>query len=518
MGKILEIKIDNFSKEMTDSVRNENHNGFAFAYNFDIPEPSRLVARRSFTAITASNEQIYRFLYTKFKSGATVVYRLYGMGKSVSTADPILYQRELTAAGWTAVTGGEFATGDIEPRVFFYYKNYVYLFQAVNGTTSAVLSRFGDLTGTPSKTEDAVVTDFSGSDIGVVTNVAQPVHHPADDIAYFFMDNKVHKLNNTAWTANALTLPDNLKIVGAAPYGDFLAILCSPIESGTTESFLYLWDRDSSLTTISAKINLGVGDAYHIGSDDNGVFIAMIRKSIADLGEYNTKLVIKYYRGFLIEKEFSSASAAGYFKDILLNGASANQYLNSIMVGSGFYFPATLSTSKDSVKYDVIFKAKMVNGEVILSANTNYPSIAAGQSLNGIFELTGYFFVSYGSTPLTAYNAISSVFSSAAMESMIYSVGDPSNKKDLIGVTVFTEPLIAGASYTLKYRKNAETSWTTIFTESTDDSVSHSSVNIESTGAILGQFKQIQFRVESEGGANITGFSFKVDILSTKPY
>lgn len=553
---MIETPLKNIAGEMTDSIRNEKHNGFAFAYNFDIPEPSRLVAKRDFTVITDNSEKIYRMLYAKFLDGASLEYHIYGMGKEAD-GDPKLWEKDVTETAWAAVSGAEFTTGDIETRAFFYYKNYLYLFQ--NGT---VLSRFGDLTSSPSKTESYQALSY--------TNVAQPVHHPADDIAYFFQDNLVHKLDNTSWTGSALILPNNLKIVGGAPYGDYLAILCSPIQTGTAESMLYLWDRDSSLTTISAKINLGFGDAYHIGSDDNGVFITQMSQSSAvGLSEYNTKLKIKYYRGFLIEKEISSDSTFGYLKNILLNGAQATSYLNSVTVGKNFYFPATFSTTKDAVKYDVIFKCHVENGVILITPEINVPSIASGQGIEGIFELHKFWFVSYGSSPVVVQTSNSGTYASAALESVIYSVEDPSNKKDLVGITVFTEPLIAGASYTLKYRKDNETSWTTIFSVSaitagafvigteytilsvgttdftligasantvgvqfvatgvgtgtgtaTDSSISHSAVNIESTGENFGRFNQVQFRLESTGGVNFIApfFSPQFDVLPTKPY
>jgi len=58
----------------------------------------------------------------------------------------------------------------------------------------------------------------------------------------------------------------------------------------------------------------------------------------------------------------------------------------------------------------------------------------------------------------------------------------------------------------LKYKKDAETSFTTIFTHNTDDSLFHEAVNIESSGATLPEFRELSLRIESTGGAVITGY------------
>ena len=68
--------------------------------------------------------------------------------------------------------------------------------------------------------------------------------------------------------------------------------------------------------------------------------------------------------------------------------------------------------------------------------------------------------------------------------------------------------LPAAGSVVLKYRKDEETSYTTIFTHTTDNSLSHSAINIESSGATLPEYREIQFRIESTGNAEITSFSF----------
>ena len=82
-----------------------------------------------------------------------------------------------------------------------------------------------------------------------------------------------------------------------------------------------------------------------------------------------------------------------------------------------------------------------------------------------------------------------------------------------------TEYLPKYASYTLKYRTDNNTAWTTIFTESADNSISHSAINIESSGDSLPKdYKEIQFQILSTGGAEITELSFAEDVTSKRLY
>lgn len=486
MGKIITSIIKDFSGGITNDIRAEIANVVALSYHFNITD-KKLVPKRAYTTLTDGGEKITRFIYTLESGGAA--HYMYGLGQN-ATGKPKIFYSTLPATAWTALTDAVGTIGAVATNVFFLYKNILYFWQAGKLSTWAISS--------------ATLTE-SYQTIAY-TNVAQPVHHPADDCAYFFQDNVVHRLNNVTWSSAVLTLPSNLKIIGGAPYGDYLAILCSPLDdnAGTTDSILYLWDRDSSLSTITAKINLGVGEAKHIGYDNNGVFITQTIKSISQLGSYNNSLMVKYYNGSLIEKKISDATSSAYFYDITLVG-------NPVSANNAFYFPVHLRTSKEGGTYDFIMKAQIINGQIILTANQNIASVTAGQTINGIYELTEFWFVAH-SASTTLQTLITGTYTQeSAIETILYSLGDSSVKKKLLGVTVMTPPL--AGQIVLEYRKDEDTAWTTIFTHAVTNSISHSAINIESSGATLPEFKEIQFRIESTLGAEITGLKFKVEVL-----
>jgi hypothetical protein len=492
--KTIEQKITDFSGGMTNNIRAEIANVVALSYHFNITD-KKLIPKRTYLTLTDASEKISRFIYAKNETSG---YAVYGLGQT-ATGKPKIFKSTVPVTDWTAPANGEGTVGVVAPNVFFVYKDIAYCWQG--GTK---LSSF-DLVTTPTFTDEYQAIAY--------TNVAQPIHHPADDCAYFFQDNVVHKLNNVTWSASVLTLPSNLKIIGGAPYGDYLAILCSPIQAGTADTILFLWDRDSSLSTISAKINLGMGEAKHIGYDNNGIFITQFVNSISGFGGYNNALVVKYYSGgTILEKKISDDATSGYFNSIQTD---LIQQSNSVSANNAFYFPTTLITTKDAVTYYFIFKVQVINGQIVLTVNQNITGVTAGQQIKGIYEVTEFWFIAH-SVSVALQTLITGTFQEAAIETILYSGGDSSVKKKLIGVTVMTSPLSASGQIILEYRKDEGTTWTNIFTHDTNDSISHSAIN--NSSGTLPEFKEIQFRIESTGGAEITGLKFRYELLDKDVY
>jgi hypothetical protein len=96
------------------------------------------------------------------------------------------------------------------------------------------------------------------------------------------------------------------------------------------------------------------------------------------------------------------------------------------------------------------------------------------------------------------------------IETYRYDFGDSSRERQF-KVSVQFSPLPTAGQVVLKYRKDEELTWTEIFTETTDNAISHESINIESTGANLPQCKELQLRCELIGGAELTGYYLVVE-------
>ena len=90
--------------------------------------------------------------------------------------------------------------------------------------------------------------------------------------------------------------------------------------------------------------------------------------------------------------------------------------------------------------------------------------------------------------------------------------------KNLTGVTVMCEPLPASATVVLKYKQDQQTAYTQIFTHTSTNSLGHSAINIESSGAQLPDFQEITFRIESTIGAVVTALRAKADITGKDIY
>ena len=292
-------------------------------------------------------------------------------------------------------------------------------------------------------------------------------------------------------------------------YGNYLAIACKPKYQG--KSVVFLWDRDSSLTTLSESVDFGLGDLQIIEQVEGELIGISLRTDVAG---GTSRMVFRRYSG----------GSATVFLELLVsqNGTglqlvsgqkfNANRlyFLGGIMI-DGVLHNGVWGIGKNSAGRWIVWLDKLPNNDTAV----------AGGSLKGFFMLGDFTFISYEDSgyKLTQTSTLTTAYAgSSLIETVIYDSGDASVEKDLVGVTVTYHPLPADGQVILKYKKDAESAWTTIFTDTTDSAISHPAINIESTGASFGQHKEIQFRLESLGGAEITGLSFKTETTGKRLY
>jgi hypothetical protein len=156
--------------------------------------------------------------------------------------------------------------------------------------------------------------------------------------------------------------------------------------------------------------------------------------------------------------------------------------------------------------------------------SNNNTALATGNNITGFFSMGDYLFQSYsisGTYSMTKTDDSATAFShNSVYETKVFNGGqhgfDASYYKDLKEITVMTEYMPTAGQITLAYQTNADigtSTWTTIFTNSTDNSISHTAVNIESSGAALPRdYKEIAFRILSTGNAVVTGLRFSEEI------
>lgn len=483
MGKIYEQTINRFDGGMSEDKRVQNPSKFSITKHFDTNTyPHKLVPRNKTQALTGEDKTkgIIRLLYNKFESS----YVMWGFGAGTASKGMLYYYNTNTQAWAEPDTNGISASAR-DTRVFFYYRDYIYIF---GGGTS--LFRAGVVGGTGFNTQYQAVS---------YTNLAEPVHHLSDDCAYFFHDNIVSKHDGSTWTPTALTLPSNIKITCAASYGNYLAIGTTTLGSLNNKSTVFLWDRDTSLTTVSERIDFGSGTLRHLAVLDNKLIGV-----VTDLGYNSGRVFIKQ----------ASGTSAVIINELSCKDPSTSDFPDTrVIKDNKLYFPMSAELNGDTR-----FGIWVVDGngkltlDTIEEEATSYEFITLLEDQWWIIHSQDY------SSNVSVTDESYSTTLSSVYETLILNGGDSSQKKKLVGVTVMTEPLPTAGSIVLKYRKDESTSWTTIFTNSTDNSISHSAVNIESSGDNLPEFKELQFQVNSLGGAVITGLKYQYEEIPSDIY
>jgi len=448
MGKIYEQKINRFDGGIADDLRSTDFRFAAMVKHFDTTYPHKLIPYPKTEADETKSYDITKFLYAPGTSSTT--FKLWGYGKAATSTAARIYFYDINAGtpdttNWTVPSSSEGTITGRDERVFFHYKNYLY-----NWAGGTVLQRFGDLTS------GATFTDAYQSI--AYTDVAQPVHHPNDDIAYFFSDNKVHTLDNTTWSSNVLTLPDNSIITAGAALGNYLAIATSPkgasgsLYSYSGDSYVYLWNRNGSLATVSEKVNLGKGRVAYMAEVGGYLLVVM---------DYFINIFLAFTERKVIIKRISGPIAED-LRVIQVDNASSDLFenvANSFSDGTKLYFPAKIINGGDT---NTGIYSVDANGKLVLEIVEE--DATSSNAFQGIYKAAGEWWIAHsndGSVNRTDNNGVYGYTS--VYESLILNGGDSSQTKKLLGVTVTTEPMPVNGTVVLKYRKDEETSWTQIF-------------------------------------------------------
>lgn len=483
MGKTYTQKINSFNGGISNDIRSKDLRYFAFASHLDsFSYPHKLVPRfgadtkeggNDFTSLTTKP---FRFLYAPRGNNGNY---LFALAKYTANAQPIVIYFDNDTSEWVAPTNGAGGSGTtVVNDAFFEYKGYAYMW---DGSAGKLMRYKLDA----SEAFNAAYQTITGG--ATVFRCAQPVHFSIDDVAYFFSDNFVHSLNDTVWTEKVLTLPSDSYIVGAAEYGQYLVIAVN-YTTGTKTS-IFFWDRDSSLATITSRYDIENEETYKIG-------VISGRIMLVTSGAY--KINVRRYNGAEFEKikEISSGD-----ERISLSVSDTQQ--EAIVFEDKMFFPMTYTPPDASSRLAIW--ALDVSGRLVADTTVN-----GATSYQGIFFLSGLLWIAHSDLHVVRTNRTFSTTPTTIYESLM--LGDVSENKKLIKVGVSTEPLPTAGQIVLKYRLTETGSWTTIFTHTTDGSYYHDAINIESTGVTLPEYREIQFRIESIGGAVILGLDLKYEI------
>jgi len=504
-----------------DTVANDRYEGhsneFTIAKHFDtLTYPTRLKPLRGMTADTA-NTGIGNIIVAS--DGL-----MYGVGDNGSGASK-LWQRSGYGAsdGWQAIpnTG---QTGGATPK---YNLLVEYIDVGTNPATDRTM--FWAETGNIRR-GNKLGANSSANDALTFTNIGQGFVHPKDKILYIPYDNKIstYALSSTLNTAQ-FTIPTQYTIPCLTNYGNYLAIPGYSLNGvGVGGSIVYLWGRDTSLTTADESINWGQGQ-LKVLNNLNGVLIGISRVSASPNGstQDSDSIQIKAYAGGtepILIKELIANHIVGSSSSPSL---TINQNVNFIYKNR-MYFSVNIVPNDGisdsyyglwSVGKNKITGAYSVNMERIATNDNSDTGVLAAAILGDFVSIAhttvGTLTCTNNGVGTGKFNATStydSVINPGMVIGRVYG-HDRLLNKQLFTLALHYEPLQSGASVTLKY-KTDNGSWTTVFTETTAGSVVTERTKDENGNAFTAG-RNFQFRIESTGGAEITGLSYKYDILST---
>lgn len=457
---------------------------------------------------SASSNQIRNF--TLGKRGSTPA--LFGLGINGSNQPAVFYRdiaSDLEDATWSTTANNSIGGTQYAPEFFIYYPNQDKVYYAYSSTAIAEYDP-----DTPSTNQSADLASSGTITPTSFTRASNAIIHSKDDTVYVGLDNYLIKKNgSTAWS-DALTLPVGSEIVTLCEYGNFLAIgVRQTIQVG--KCTVYLWDRDSSLTTLSESISWGDEDLRVLEEVEGElVGISMTGDTASDTFE---KVIFRKY-----------TSGVGAVKFLELNtGHSPSvsiQLVRSMQQkyrGRLFFMMTILINGSARTGVWSIGRNSRTQEWVLVHERTsdNDTGLNATHTLRGFFNVGDYLFQSHqdnGTYEMTKTSDQEAYSATSYYETTInpgMPLEDVFRKKKLYSVTCHYEPQPANGQVVVKYRTDRAAAYTTIFTDTTNNSNSFEMVDAGGTPFTDG--REFEFRIESTGGTVITGLTYKYEDLET---
>jgi hypothetical protein len=335
-------------------------------------------------------------------------------------------------------------------------------------------------------------------------------------------DNNIYKIDGSDLTS-MIVIPSDQTVKEIIAYGEYLAIICTAsTTSDDGVSRMYLWDGVTT-TSFADIIDIGFGDV--LGGD---ILDGLIYVGINFPSRKGWRL--KAFSGGIFQTIYTYRGKRNLVSNYIYSNIASQLksytgYLYFLVVG------ARPGSSYASVYEAVLFRYGRQNAGQPNKLSA-YKSMEVTPSEGNTLGYLGNDFVVSEDTAITntTENTIYAVLYEASyktrqvkstlttysgqagiVETGNYGGDNVSKQKHLKGITLTYDALTGSGQVTLKYKKDYDTSWTTIFTDNTANSQSHEAVCIESSGDQLPIFKEIAFRTELLYGAELTGISFKYE-------
>ena len=418
--------------------------------------------------------------------------KLYGLGQTGAGLTKILQKADATTGLWTTPATSE-GNGAVQNGCFVEYKDYAWGFQ---GTTQVF--RWGLLSGVPA------ITNSQGT-VGTITSVAQGVI-AKDDQLYLPYNNKIVRVSAGGTVSDAvLTLPTNFKITSICNFGNYLAIACAPISTFAGVSKVFLWNLISD--DVQEAIDWGEGEIRILESIE-GLLVGVTDRYLNNAtGAGRGSMIIQVYAG----------GAPQIFKEVFTQALSGKTMpISKTVKNNRVFFSAKIMTNAAGTEYNEgiwSFGRKNANYNHTLTLDIIDENISTA-GIQAFGAAANYFFIAHSSDgSVDKTNDAATYAFTSILETQILDFGDPDSDKRLESLKVSFRKLATGETVTAKYRVDGATSWTTIGSEATDDALSRTFLSIEATDTAFATFKEVEFRLESTGGAELTGWKARATIL-----
>ena len=493
MIKPIVYSISDFRQTMQPNIYKD---GVARIEHFDTITgqlvPHRALVLSTATLFTVSS--VTADVISKFINVAGTLYCLCVDDSSPATTHGIGIW-ETSGFTWTGTAApGSFGSTGAAENVLIYYNDFI--LGLWKGTHIYSMETDGTFNGTYKALSYTVGT------------ARDPIVHSKDNVLYIPYGNKLATLNSAGTlTSDALTFPTNFQIQSIAEQEDFLNIVGHDTKTGFATS--YVWDRDSSLTTLTAKYDLGTDIPHHNFCPGGIPLVIMARpNSSASPSTEKPVLVVKTLRGDKMESlhEFRCESLAI---------STYGKYID----GDKIYFTALVKMYGDVSAKNVLFSVDHL-GRLIIEQNIGVDTGTA--VITGVIRFGDGFWLGGGSDG--AWNTTTTYTTVSSFTTPIIKSDDLSKSLTFIGATILCEKLPASGQILLRARVDDDitdgTDFTTIGTFTTAGNVKFvmapdTAVNIMST---LSKAKQVQLRLESTVGAVITGFQAVFTPLADEAY
>lgn len=494
--KPLEISVNNFSGGISDDPRKQSPNEFIISKHFDIfSQPNRLIPYRSLESDTndGSTADGMKQYFVKDFLYASASAKLYGLGQTGAGLTKIVYKADATMGDWTLPASSE-GNGAVKNGCFVEFKDYLWGFQGTNQ-----IWKWGTLSGSPSITNSVTTTAET------ITSVANGIIASDANLYLPYNNTLVRVAPGLTVTDAVISVPSNFKITSLANFGNYLAIGCAPISSFNGVSKVFLWNLSSDLFT--ETLNFGEGDLRVIETIE-GMIVGITDRYLNNgVGAGRGSMVIQIYTGGspqVIKEVFTQA----------LSGISIP--IAKAVKNNRLFFAAKIMTNAAGTEYNEgiwSFGRKNVNYPYTLSLDIIDENINTS-GIQGFNTAGNYFFIAHSADgSIDKTNDAATYAFTSIYESQIYDFGLPENEKRLEAIKVSFVKLTSGQAITVKVKVDDATSWTTVGTYNTVGGISRTFINIESTGAALPSGREIKCRIESTGGAEITGYKIKATPL-----